>query len=111
MVLRSEHTTTVGTDSVALTLPDEYEGISTIVGITKLAATGTADREGSIPELLKQGQIIRIRIGYIVGTRRKYATIICNIDKIKTALGSLKNKAFRGGTIRSAYFARRQTLS
>lgn len=106
-VARAAHVVNIGAAKVAVMLPDEYEAngsaISSVVGVTKVTATTTIDITVSVRALMQAGQVAKLRIAFKVNGRRKTADIICDLDKSKTAITSLKGKNFRGHPIISAY--------
>ena len=108
---KQPHVLTVGATKVGVILSDVYAGIETIVGVDKISPTNRPDTSSSAADLLKSGQALRIRIRYVAGTKARTADVLCDVDKAKTAVSELVGKTYRGGAIRSAYFARRARYS
>lgn len=111
---RKLHTIMAGATKVAVILPDIYQEIGSTVGIDQ--PTGTAgsgaDTSARPADLLKSGQALKIRVRYLAtgSAFGKTSDVLCDIDKAKTAVAELMGKTFKGGTIKSAYFARRARL-
>lgn len=109
------HKITVGTQQNVVFIPDVYDGIKTIVGVAKIPDSDVGEYlRAEVNDLIKTGRAARIRVGYtaVSGTRTvlKYAQVLCDIDKVKTAMGALPKKSFKGGTIRTAGFSRKRRL-
>jgi hypothetical protein len=111
------HIIDVGAVKLGIVLPDQYKGIGALLGIEKDAPGGTPpDGSTSPSEAMRRGQAVRIRISYLgsVGStsRRKTATLLCAIEKAKTACTQLVGKQFLDThMILSAYFPRRARYS
>lgn len=111
MAARVPHKVVVGTTSVGVYLLDEYSSIGPLVGVTKVSDTDIPAISGTVSDLVRRGAIARLKIGYEgTGGRRKYAHIICDLDKVKTAVSTLPGKSFKSGTIKSAFFGQRRRL-
>jgi hypothetical protein len=108
---RIPHTITVGTSKVGVILPDEYGGLGTVLGVDKLTTSNKPELSSTSNDLVKSGQALKIKVSYAVGTKKKVATLLCDVDKVKTALVELVGKPFRGATIKTAYFPRRARYS
>ena len=106
-IKRVPHTITVGTTKVGIILPDEYAGLGTVLGNDKLTTSNKPELSSSSSDLLKAGQALKIRVSFAIGTKRRTADLLCDIEKAKTAVTELVGKAFRGSTIKTAYFPRR----
>lgn len=111
MPARVPHKIVVGTTSVGVYLLDEYGSINTVVGVTKVSDTDIPAVSGTVSDLVRRGSIARLRIGYeLSGGKRKYANIVCDLDKVKSAVSVLPGKSFKSGVIKSAFFAQRRRL-
>jgi hypothetical protein len=108
---RATYTLKVGTSTVAVKLPDAYDGIASVVGLTKVTTVAADASHGDVSHLLRDAQIARVRISYR-NTAGKYRTadIICDLDNYKSALGTLPGKPYRGSTIIDAFVPRRRRL-
>ena len=112
---KDPYTLKVGSQTVVIQLPKFYDDIATYVGVTKITGTAPADAgKGSVSRLLRDAQIAKVRVSYkkVIGGVAKYRTqdIICDLDKFKTALGTLPGKTFRDSKIEDAYIPRRRRL-
>ena len=108
------HYVTVGTTRIGVVLPDVYEGngsnIATIVGVNKVTDAELPQAASTVGNLIRKAQALRIKVRYVVGTKVKTASLICDVGKATSATVALVGKAFRGGEIKSAYFPRRARL-
>lgn len=95
---------------IGLTLPDFYTDIGPVVGMARLGANDAVDALVSVGEALRQGLVVRMKLSYTLGTEKKVASIVCDIDKSPTAKAGLIGKQYNGGTITSASFPRRRRL-
>jgi hypothetical protein len=108
---RVTHTLKVGTSVVAVKLPEVYDNILADVGLAKPAIVPADASHGSISALLRDAQIARIRVSYRNGAGKyRTADIVCDLEKYKTALGTLPGKTYRGFKIIDAFIARRRRL-
>jgi hypothetical protein len=105
-ITKAPHTITVGTTKVGLILPDQYSGLSSVLGIDKVTTGNKPELSSSPSELMRSGQAIKIRVSFAVGTKRRTSDLLCSIDKAKTAVTELVGKSFRGTVIKTAYFKR-----
>lgn len=110
MARRLPHKITIGTTSVGVYLLDEYAGIGTIVGVTKVTDTNLPELSADVSDLVRRGAVARLKIAYESSGKRKYARILCDLDKLKTAVSALPGKSFKTGTITSAYFPQQRRL-
>lgn len=95
---------------IGVNLPDFYTDIGPVVGVSKLAANDTLDLASTVGALISKGTAAHVYIRYDTGTQIKTGKILCDIDKVSTALPQLIGKQYNGGTIRSASFRRRRRL-
>lgn len=110
-IKRIPHLVGTGGNAVVVSIPDLYDSIGSVVGVAKLTGEPPDGAGGGeVSDLMKNGQAIRIRIAYKIGTKRKTADILCAVDKIKTAIHALPSKTFNGGDVISAFFPRRRRL-
>lgn len=113
---RASHIVRVGTKDVVVKLPDVYSAngsdIGTYVGVTKVTGSVSADTSnGRVSNLLLDAQIARIRISYRnAAGKYRTADIICDLDKYKSAIGTLPGKNYRGSKIIDAFIGRRRRL-
>ncbi|MBC1236185.1 hypothetical protein [Nostoc sp. 2RC] len=108
---REAHIVGSGSDAVVISLPDVYSNIESVVGVKKLTGDKPDGATGSTVSLAKKsGLVVPIRISYIEGTKRRYTTIICALDKVKTAVAELPGKTYNTFKIKTAYFPRRMRL-
>lgn len=108
---REAHIVGSGSDAVIIALPDVYSNISGAVGVSKLTGDKPDGATGSTVSLAKRsGLVVPIRISYLEGTKRRYTTIICSLDKVKTAISELPGKTYNTFKIKTAYFPRRMRL-
>lgn len=93
-------------------LPDYYQTIGPVCGITRVPDNDPSPPNPTpVPELIRLGLLQRVRATYLEGTTRKSAQIVCSRDKGDTVIGGLRNKTLRTGeTITSACFPRRRRL-
>jgi hypothetical protein len=98
------HVISVGGAKVGVMLPDSYDSIKTVVGVEKTSSTNLPDVTADIKNLLRNGQVIRLRIRY-KNARGKFTTsdILCDKDKVAGATADLLNKQYNGATILRAY--------
>lgn len=115
---RATHKIDVGGTDVLVKLPDVYSAtgsdVGQYVGVTKVVSgttLSTGAQNGSVSNLLLNGQIARVRISYR-NSAGKYRTadLICDLDKYKTAIGTLPGKNYRGFKIIDAFIARRRRV-
>jgi glycine cleavage system H lipoate-binding protein len=100
------HIVTVGTAKIGISEPNKYSAIGDIVGV-KLAGTGdTVDDSATVGELKKRGKIITLAA---IDTSGKSHRIQCAIDKVASAISSLKGKQFGAVTIKSVSIPRKRS--
>lgn len=105
--VRVPHVVSIGTNKYAVDLPDIYDSISSVVGVSQATASDTFVGGGSAAQLIRQGQAIRINVRYLDGTKTKTTSILCDIDKAAGAVKALKGKTIANMTIKSACLPRR----
>lgn len=107
-IARKEHLVKVGTRKFLVELPDVYDSISTLTGVSEATDADRADALSyTIPGLLYSGQVAKLTVSYNENNKRKTAEIVVAIDKLQSAIAGLKGKSFAGGTIIKAYSPRR----
>lgn len=111
VIQRVPHTITIGTTKIGIVLPDQYDQLGTILGIDKLTTGNKPELSSTTSDLMKSGQVIKIRVSFSVTNKRRTTDLVCSIDKARTAVTELVGKSFRGTTIKTAYFARRARFS
>lgn len=97
---------TVGAIKIGIDEPDSYGSIADIVGVKKALETDTVDDSGSISELKLRGKAVTLNARCDDGKTHK---IQCSIDKVSSAVGSLKGKTFALAKIKSVSIPRRRT--
>jgi hypothetical protein len=103
------HLVGTGVNAIVIPLPDEYSSIGAAVGVAKIAGDPPEGASGaSVGSAKLDGQVVTLRLSYKIGTKRKFADIICATANIKTAISQLHNKTFNGGDVIRAYFPRRR---
>lgn len=111
MPAKVPHKIMVGTTGVGVYLSDVYDSIGATVGVSKVSDTDLPAINASVTDLVRRGSVARIRIGYeSTAGRRKYANIVCDLEKVKTAISALAGKTYKTGTIKSAFFGQRRRL-
>jgi hypothetical protein len=93
-------------------LPDIYDTIKNDVGIEEVANGERPDNSDDVTlkAALRDGKLIRLRVSYLDGTKRKTSNIICLSSKISSAINGLPDKSINGKQIRSAYQPTRRRL-
>lgn len=105
-----------------LSLPDVYasEGstIASALGLTKAPANFEPDDDDvglSVSEGLRTAKLVRLRISYrdTVGGRTvtKSSRIVCPVQRVDTAIASLKTKNYKGKNVTGAGVPRRRRLT
>ncbi len=108
---RATHTIKVGNAIVGVKLPDVYGSIGGLVGVNKVATLPGDASHGSVSRLLLDGQIARVRISYRnAAGKYRTADVICDLDNLKSAIGTLPGKSYRQSTIIDAFIPRRRRL-
>lgn len=103
MVAKASHIVGIAPNQVLMILPDEYDGLSGVTGVTKLSGDPPLGvKKVNLQAGINSGQIFHVRISYKVGTKRKTAKLIVDQSHIGSALGGLTGKTFRGQTILGA---------
>lgn len=108
---KEAHIVGTGASAVVVDLPDVYGNIADVVGVKKITgdipdgASSTSVRMG-----VKTAAFIKMYIGYIEGTKRKYSHIIVSIDKVKTAPKAVIGKTYNSFKIKTAGFSSRRRL-
>lgn len=85
---------------------NEYKDISAIVGVNKAPADAVSEVHTTVRELQRAGKVIRISCRMSDG---KYNGILCAIDKVASALGSLRGKTIGDRTIKSVTIPRKRS--
>jgi len=109
---RATYSLKVGTATVLLNLPQVYDDIGTYVGLSKVPGTAPDDASyGQVSDLLRNAQIARLRISYRnAAGKYRTADVICDLDKYKSAIGTLPGKTYRTSKIIDAFIPRRRRL-
>lgn len=106
------HKFTIGTQVYTIRLRDVYDSVSSVVGISKIADGERPDNSEptTIQDALKYGRLIKLRVAYIDGEKRKIANLYCVSGMIKKALDDLPDKTIDSKQIKSAYQPTRRRL-
>jgi hypothetical protein len=100
-----------GSSAVIIALPDVYGSIGSAVGVNKLTGARPDGASGAtVRSAMRDGSVIKVRISYMEGTKRRTSDILCSVDDIKTALSILPGKTYASQTVKTAYFPRRMRL-
>lgn len=102
--------TTVGTQRIGIRLPATYETLAPALGLEIAGEGNPPDLSGDVPGLLKSGVLIRIHISYGTLLNRKIARLLCEREKLGTALSSLPRTNYKGQPIMTAYIPRNSRL-
>jgi hypothetical protein len=105
-VARVLHIVKVGTSKIGIQEPDAYAQIASIVGITKATDSDVLDDEGTVSMLKKSGKLVTLKCR---DTQKKTHTIQCSIDKVSTAVPSLKGKTFGTAVIKTVSIPRKRS--
>jgi hypothetical protein len=81
--------------------PTSYEGsLDTATGIKEATETEQDEPNISVAALLNSGKLFRVNVRYTGGpTGFRNAKLLVTRDRLGTALDTLVDKSFRGGTI------------
>jgi hypothetical protein len=108
---RAIHWIQDGVNKIGFVTEDNYSDIGPVVGVAKLGSADTSVKgANNISNLVKAGQVVRLRIRYKEGTKTKSGLIVCSIDKVASAIAGIRGKGYSGGTILSASIPRRRHL-
>lgn len=110
MAATTTFVTTVGSQRVGIRLPATYDGLAASLGLEKATDATPVDLPGDVPGLLKVGVLTRIAISYGTTTNRKIARLVCERNKVGTALASLPKTTYKGFPILTAYIPRNSRL-
>lgn len=93
-------------------LPDIYDSIKSDVGIEEVTNGERPDgsEDVTLKAALRDGKLIRLRVSYIDGTKRKTSNIVCLSTKISSAINGLPDKTINSKQIKSAYQPTRRRL-
>lgn len=101
-ITKKNYEINVGTSKVLLRLPDTYDSIKTIVGLTDAPANSTALNAKKVSFLFENGLAARIRVTRKVGVKYVRTNIICDLEKLATAFVALEGKQFGTGSTAGA---------
>lgn len=106
------HKFTFNSQVYTVRLPDIYGGLSGDTGIEVLTNGERPDNSDDVTlkAALRDGKLIRLRVSYLDGTKRKVSNIICLSTKISSAINGLPDKSIDGKQIRSCYQPTRRRL-
>lgn len=93
-------------------LPDIYDSISSDTGIEEVTNGERPDNseDVTLKAALRDGKLIRLRVSYLDGLKRKTSNIVCVSTKISSAINGLPDKSINSKQIRSAYQPTRRRL-
>lgn len=93
-------------------LPDIYDSIGSDTGIEEVANGERPDgsEDVTLKTALRDGKLIRLRVSYIDGTKRKTSNVVCVANKITSAINGLPDKSINSKPIKSAYQPTRRRL-
>ena len=103
-VARASHALTVSGKTFGVTLPDIYDGIADVVGVKKQTAKQVVEAPLTVNEARKGGNAVSLKV-ITTGTNH---TILCAIDKVSSALGTLRDRKIGSDTITSARIPRKR---
>jgi hypothetical protein len=92
------HVATVGAVKHGIMQPDDYDAISSIVGIKEAGANETVDDSTEVSALRTSGKLIKLSCRL---ANKKTNTILCTTEKVSGAIAGLRGKALAGSTISS----------
>lgn len=92
----------VGGSKVLLRLPETYDTIKTIVGLTDAPDNSTALNAKKTSFMFENGLAAKIRVTRKVGTKYVRSNIICDLEKLSTAFVALEGKTFGAGSTAGA---------
>ena len=101
-VRKKNYEINVAGSRVLLRLPETYDSIKTIVGLTDAADDSTALNAKKTNFLFENGLAAKIRITRKIGTKYVRSNIICDLEKLSTAFVALEGKTFGTGTTAGA---------
>lgn len=84
----------------------DYVSIGDIVGIKKAPETATIDTFQTTSQLQLEGKVIRLACRL---ANKKTNSILCAVDKVSAARGSLRGKSLGGSTIKSVTIPRKRS--
>jgi hypothetical protein len=106
MADRVLHIVKVGKAQIGIILPKVYGDIKDVVGIREATDQDVVDDNGTVGDLKRRARIVTFK----VRTKdKKSHTLQCSIDKVSSAVGTLKGKTFGGSTITSVSIPRRRS--
>lgn len=79
--------------------PTTYQGLKTETGIDVADESEANEVRSDVEDLLGSGEIIRIKMGYKVGTKIKYAHLILPVTRVLGFKKSMLGKQYKGGTV------------
>jgi hypothetical protein len=101
------HILKVGDISYGVEQPvGDYTDIGNIVGVKKAPAEAQVEVHSTVSELQKRAKAVRLSCRLRDG---KINTILCAVDKVASALGTLRGKTLAGSTIKSVTIPRKRS--
>jgi hypothetical protein len=101
------HVLTVGNLKIGVEQSEsDYQAISDIVGIKKAPENATIDTYQTVRQLQVEGKVIRLNCRL---ANKKTNSILCAVDKLAAARGTLRGKALAGSTIKSVTIPRKRS--
>lgn len=92
------HIATIGSVKHGIMQPDDYDAISSQVGIKEATGNETVDDSTEVTSLRTSGKIIKLSCRLKNG---KTNTVLCTTEKVSGAIAGLRGKALAGSTISS----------
>ena len=87
-IARVSHALTLNGKTFGVTLPDIYDNIADVVGVKKQTAKQVVEAALTVNESRKNGMAVELK----VTTTGKNHSILCAIDKVSSALGTLRDR-------------------
>jgi hypothetical protein len=101
------HILTVGNVKYSIDQPvGDYTTIGDIVGIKVAPANSENDAHVRVSEVQRSGKAVRLSCRL---ANKKTNTILCAIDKVASAIGTLRGKTLGNSTIKSVTIPRRRS--
>lgn len=106
------HKFTFNNRTYVVRLPDIYGSLSSDTGIEEVTNGERPDgsEDVTVKAALRDGKLIRLRVSYIDGTKRKISNVLCVATKISSAINGLPDKSINSKQIKSAYQPTRRRL-
>ncbi|AFY94630.1 hypothetical protein [Chamaesiphon minutus] len=101
------HILTVGNLKIGVEQSEsDYTSVGDIVGIKKAPDNATIDTFQTVRQLQLEGKVIRINCRL---ANKKTNSILCAVDKVSAARGSLRGKSMASSTVKSVTIPRKRS--